>query len=159
MLSSILRLMTSLLLAGWVTLSFADPLTGTEDITDEDVNLRIDTFDEIDQLFKELRFKVVNQRSTDREAALVFSEQLVILSYRLPDMFDLPSSREIFPQSRSHPKIWTRKKYFDRLMEEFVDNLEKIDDEIRDGDLTKAGRLIDITAKGCRRCHNGFRYK
>src|SRR5690554_799144 len=159
MLSNLVRFMASLLLTGWVTTAFAQPQNTTEGISAEDVNLRIDTFDEIDQLFKALRFKVVNQRSTNREAALDYSSKLVKLSYRLPDLFDLPSSRESFPQSRSRPEIWTKKERFDQQLEAFVVNLEKIDDEIRAGDLSRAGRLIDETAKGCRRCHNGFRYR
>ncbi|WP_027848558.1 cytochrome c [Marinospirillum minutulum] len=159
MLSNLVRFMASLLLTGWITTAIAQPQNTTEGISAEDVNLRIDTFDEIDQLFKALRFKVVNQRSTNREAALDYSSKLVKLSYRLPDLFDLPSSRESFPQSRSRPEIWTKKEYFDQQLEAFVVNLEKIDDEIRAGDLSRAGRLIDETAKGCRRCHNGFRYR
>ena len=157
MLSNLVRFMASLLLTGWITTAIAQDTT--EGISAEDVNLRIDTFDEIDQLFKALRFKVVNQRSTNREAALNYSSKLVKLSYRLPDLFDLPSSRESFPQSRSRPEIWTKKERFDQQLEAFVVNLEKIDDEVRAGDLSRAGRLIDETAKGCRRCHNGFRYR
>lgn len=157
MLSIVLRLVASVLLAGWIANAYAEPkVTG---ISAEDVYLRIDTFDEMDQLFKALRFKIVNQRSTNREAALEYSSELVKLSYRLPALFDLPSSREIFPQSRSRPEIWTRKARFDHLLEAFVDNLEVIDDEIRGGDLKQAGRLIDETAKGCRRCHNAYRYR
>lgn len=159
MLSNLVRFMASLLLTGWITTAIAQPQNTTEGISAEDVNFRIDTFDEIDQLFKALRFKVVNQRSTNREAALDYSSKLVKLSYRLPDLFDLPSSRESFPQSRSRPEIWTKKERFDQQLEAFVVNLEKIDDEIRAGDLSRAGRLIDETAKGCRRCHNGFRYR
>mgnify|MGYP001205247760 CR=1 FL=1 len=159
MLSNLVRFMASLLLTCWITTAFAQPQNTTEGISAEDVNLRIDTFDEIDQLFKALRFKVVNQRSTNREAALEYSSKLVKLSYRLPDLFDLPSARENFPQSRSRPEIWAKKEHFDHQLEAFVVNLEKIDDEIRAGDLNRAGRLIDETAKGCRRCHNGFRYR
>ncbi|GLR64982.1 cytochrome c [Marinospirillum insulare] len=159
MLLNRLRLIACLFLVVWFSASPAETDLLDEGISAEEVNLRIDTFDEMDQLFKALRFKIVNQRSTNREAALIYSNQLVTLSYRLPDLFDLPSSREQFPQSRSRPEIWTRKARFDHLLEGFVINLEKIDDEIKDGDLTKAGRLIDETAKGCRRCHNGYRYR
>lgn len=159
MLLNLVRFMASLLLTGWITTALAEPQNTTQGITAEDVNIRIDTFDEMDQLFKALRFKIVNQRSTNREAALEYSSKLVKLSYRLPDLFDLPSSREMFPQSRSRPEIWTKKERFDHQLEAFVVNLEKIDDEIREGDLSRAGRLIDETAKGCRRCHNGFRYR
>ncbi len=125
----------------------------------EDVNLRIDTFDEIDKLFKALRFKVVNQRSTDRQGALELSNQLVELTHHLPDLFAVPSAKEVFPQSRSRPEIWSRKAFFDTQMIEFVEDLKDINDEIKAGSLTKAGQLIDVTAKGCRRCHNSFRYK
>lgn len=159
MLPTLYRSLVCLLVAGWLTSAYAATAVEVQGISVDDVNLRIDTFDEIDMLFKALRFKVVNQRSTNREGALEFSSQLVELSYRLPDLFDLPSSREAFPQSRSRPEIWSRKARFDTLLDEFVDNLEQIDDEIRGGNLTKAGRIIDETAKGCRRCHNGFRYK
>jgi len=159
MVSNLVRFMASLLLVGWVASAYAELESTIQGISAEDVNLRIDTFDEMDQLFKALRFKIVNQRSTNREAALGYSSKLVKLSYRLPDLFDLPSSREMFPQSRSRPEIWTKKERFDHQLEVFVVNIEKIDDEIREGDLTKAGRMIDETAKGCRRCHNGFRYR
>jgi len=159
MVSNLVRFMASLLLVGWVASAYAELESTIQGISAEDVNLRIDTFDEMDQLFKALRFKIVNQRSTNREAALGYSSKLVKLSYRLPDLFDLPSSREMFPQSRSRPEIWTKKERFDYQLEVFVVNIEKIDDEIREGDLTKAGRMIDETAKGCRRCHNGFRYR
>lgn len=125
----------------------------------EDVNLRIDTFDEIDRLFKALRFKVVNQRSTDREGALELSSQLVELAQRLPDLFTVPSANEAFPQSRSRPEIWSRKDFFDTQMFEFIEDFKDIDDEVEKGSLTKVGQLIDVTAKGCRRCHNSFRYK
>ncbi|HKM16160.1 MAG TPA: cytochrome c [Marinospirillum sp.] len=137
----------------------AIPLANAQEISAKDIDLRIETFDEIDKLFKALRFKVVNQRSTNHEAALKFSSQLVELVYRLPDLFDVPSAADAFPQSRSRPEIWSRKTFFDAQMFEFVDNLEDINDEIKAGNLTKAGQLIDETAKGCRRCHNAFRYK
>lgn len=163
MLSSVYRLTVSLLIVGFLSSAYADtPVKKsglTTNITTEDVHLRIDTFDEIDRVFKALRFKVVNQRSTNREGSLEYSSQLVELSYRLPDLFDTLSSRESFPMSRSRPEIWSQKARFDLLMDEFVDNLEQIDDQIKTGDLSKAGRLIDETAKGCRRCHNAYRYK
>lgn len=161
----LLRLVVSLLVVSFITTAYAVTPTietkgvKSKGITNEDVNLRIDTFDEMDRVFKALRFKVVNQRSTNREGALEFSGQLVKLSYRLPALFDLPSSREVFPQSRSRPEIWSQKARFDHLLNEFVDNLEQIDDQIKAGNLTQAGRLIDATAKGCRRCHNAFRYR
>ncbi len=148
------RFIVILLLTGCIANAYAD-----KGITAEDVNLRIDTFDEVDRLFKALRFKVVNQRSTDREGALEYSNELVELTYRLPELFDEPSPREFFPASRSRPEIWSKKERFDLLLDEFVGNLEAIDDEVKDGDLSKAGRLIDETAKGCRRCHNAFRYR
>lgn len=148
------RLIAFLLLAGWLTSAYADRA-----IILEDVNQRIDTFDEVDRLFKALRFKVVSQRSTDREGAMEFSSELIELAYQLPELFNQPSSREIFPHSRSRPEIWSRKVRFDVLLDEFIDNLEVIDDEIKAGNLSKAGRLIDETAKGCRRCHNTFRYR
>lgn len=148
------RLLVILLLTVWLPNAFAEKASLAEE-----VNLRIDTFDEVDRLFKALRFKVVNQRSTDREGALEYSSELVELTYRLPELFDEPSPRELFPASRSRPEIWSKKDRFDFLLDEFVGNLEAIDDEIKEGDLSKAGRLIDETAKGCRRCHNAFRYR
>lgn len=124
-----------------------------------EVDLRIEVFDEIDRLFKALRFKVVNQGSTEREGALAFSGQLIELARRLPDLFTAPSAKDIFPHSRSRPEIWSRKTFFDSQIIDFIEDLEDINDEIKTGSLTKAGQLIDDTAKGCRRCHNSFRYK
>lgn len=135
------------------------PLQAQAEITTEDVSLRIATFDEIDRLFKALRFNVVNQRTTDRPQALSMAGELTQLSYRLPDLFDEPSSREHFPQSRARPEIWTRKAQYDGMLNEFIDNLEKIQQELQAGRMTQAGQLIDRTAQGCRRCHNAFRYR
>jgi cytochrome c556 len=135
------------------------PLQARAAITAEEVAQRIDTFDEIDRLFKALRFKVVNQRSTDRQAAVALSGELVRLAYRLPTLFDEPSSRELFPQSRARPEIWSRKERYDFMMDEFLDHLEKIHEDLRAGRMSQAGQLIDRTAQGCRRCHNTFRYR
>lgn len=146
---------TALLMVSCLVIPFAT----AQEISTHDVDLRIETFDEIDKLFKALRFKIVNQRSTNHQAALKYSSQLVELAYRLPDLFDVPSAADAFPQSRSRPEIWSRKAFFDTQMFNFVDNLEDINDEVKAGNLTKAGQLIDETAKGCRRCHNAFRYK
>ena len=163
MLSNVYRLAVCFLIAGFLSPTFADTpvknLGLTTHITADDVKLRIDTFDEIDRVFKALRFKVVYQRSTNGEGSLEYSSKLVELSYRLPDLFDTLSSQESFPMSRSRPEIWSQKARFDLLMDKFVDNLEQIDDQIKSGELVKAGRLIDETAKGCRRCHNAYRYK
>ncbi|MBE0505775.1 MAG: cytochrome c [Marinospirillum sp.] len=135
------------------------PVAARAEITAEDVNLRIDTFDEIDRLFKALRFKVVNQRSDNRQGAMVYSRELVELSYRLPALFDEPSPREIYPQSRARPEIWNRKARYDFLLDEFLDNLEMIHDHLDKGQMSQAGQLIDRTAQSCRRCHNTFRYR
>ncbi|SFX50234.1 cytochrome c [Marinospirillum alkaliphilum] len=140
-------------LLGWL------PIQAQAEMSARDVDLRIDTFDEIDRLFKALRFKVVNQRSTDRQGAMVYSSELVRLGYRLPDLFDHPSPREMFPQSRARPEIWNRKDRYDFLMDEFLDNLEKIHEDLSAGRMSQAGQLIDRTAQGCRRCHNTFRYR
>lgn len=135
------------------------PLAARAEITAEDVNLRIDTFDEIDRVFKALRFKVVNQRSNNHEAAALLSVELVELSYRLPGLFSEPSPREVFAQSRSRPEIWERKPRYDFLLNEFLDNLEMIHEQLQQGQMSRAGQLIDETAKSCRRCHNTFRYR
>lgn len=147
-------LIAVLLLTSGLTSAYANP-----SVLLEAVNQRIDTFDEVDRLFKALRFKVVSQRSQDSAGAREFSSELVELAYRLPVLFEQESPREVFPHSRSRPEIWSRKVRFDVLLDAFIDNLEIIDDEIAAGNLTKAGQLIDETAKGCRRCHNAFRYR
>lgn len=159
MMSIVLRSILSLLFIGFLSQVQAATPPKKEVASVEDVDLRITAFDEIDRIFKALRFEVVNKRSTNREGAKEYSEQLVELSYLLPDTFNLPSSREIFPQSRSRPEIWSQKARFDGLIDVFIGNLEQIDDLIKTGDLSKAGWLIDETAKGCRRCHNAYRYK
>ena len=125
----------------------------------DDVDLRIETFDEIDRLFKALRFKVVNMRSDDRRGAMVYSEDLVRHAYRLPGLFEEESPREAFRQSSARPQIWKRKQRYDFLMNEFIDNLEEIHDLLDQGQMSAAGRQIDRTAQGCRRCHNTFRYR
>lgn len=125
----------------------------------EDVDLRIETFDEIDRLFKSLRFKVVNMRSQDAEGARAYSEALVRHAYRLPGLFEEESPRERFRQSSARPQIWQRKERYDFLLNEFIDNLEEIDELLVQGDMTAAGRMIDRTAQSCRRCHNTFRYR
>lgn len=138
---------------------FLLPTTAKSDMTAHDVDLRIDTFDEIDRLFKALRFKVVNQRSDNRQGAMVYSRELVELSYRLPALFDEPSPREMYPQSRARPEIWSRKARYDFLLDEFLDNLEMIHEHLDKGQMSQAGQLIDRTAQSCRRCHNTFRYR
>lgn len=125
----------------------------------DDVDLRIETFDEIDRLFKALRFKVVNMRSDDRKGAMVYSEDLIRHAYRLPGLFEEASPREDFRHSSARPQIWERKERYDYLMNEFIDNLEEIHELLNQGEMTAAGRKIDLTAQGCRRCHNTFRYR
>ncbi|SFB89477.1 Cytochrome C' [Marinospirillum celere] len=125
----------------------------------EDVDLRIETFDEIDRLFKALRFKVVNMRSEDHKGAMEYSDQLIRHAYRLPGLFEEPSPREQFPQSRARPQIWDRKDRYDFLLNQFTDNLEEIHELLEQERLTDAGRLIDRTAQSCRQCHNTFRYR
>jgi len=125
----------------------------------EDVDLRIETFDEIDRLFKALRFKVVNMRSQDYKGAQVYSEALVRHAYRLPGFFEEESPRAMFRQSSARPQIWQRKERYDFLMNEFIDNLEEIHELLEQGELSAAGRRIDRTAQSCRRCHNTFRYR
>jgi len=125
----------------------------------DDVDLRIETFDEIDRLFKALRFKVVNMRSDDRRGAMVYSEDLVRQAYRLPGLFEEESPRDTFRQSSARPQIWERKERYDFLMNEFIDNLEEIHDLLDQGEMSAAGRQIDRTAQSCRRCHNTFRYR
>lgn len=128
-------------------------------ISAKEVDLRIEIFDEIDLLFKALRFEIVNRHSTDQAATLEFSTPLLNLGYQLEELFSAPSARDAFPQSRSRPTIWRNKERFDSLMGGFVDNLEQIDDAIQAGDFTQAATTLDQTAKGCRQCHNSFRYR
>lgn len=135
------------------------PTAKSDTISSSEVDLRIDTFDEIDRLFKALRFKVVNQRSDNREGAMVYSRELVELSYRLPALFDAPSPRQAFPQSRARPEIWSRKERYDFLLDEFLDNLEMIHEHLAKGQMSQARHLIDRTAQSCGRCHNTFRYR
>ena len=125
----------------------------------DDVNLRIQTFDDIDRVFKALRFKVVNMRSQDAAGAMTYSEELVGLAYRLPGLFEEESPRELFPQSNSRPQIWSRKDRYDFLMNQFIDRLEKTHELLEQGNMSEAGRMIDRTAQGCRQCHNTFRYR
>ncbi len=125
----------------------------------KDVDLRIETFDEIDRLFKGLRFKVVNMRSQDNVGAMTYSEELVRLAYRLPGLFEEESPRELFSQSRSRPQVWSRKERYDFLMNQFIDRLEKTHELLEQGNMSEAGRMIDRTAQGCRQCHNTFRYR
>ncbi|WP_162299790.1 cytochrome c [Marinospirillum perlucidum] len=125
----------------------------------DDVDLRIETFDEIERLFKALRFKVVNMRSDDQEGAVTYSDEIVGLAYRLPGLFEENSPRQLFPQSRARPEIWERPERYNYLLNQFLDNLEQIDELLREGSMTEAGRKIDETAKNCRRCHDVFRYR
>lgn len=125
----------------------------------DDVDLRIETFDEIDRLFKALRFKVVNMRSDDHKGAMQYSDELIRHAYRLPGLFEEPSPREQFPQSRARPQIWDRKERYDFLLNRFTDNLEEIHELLEQEKLPEAGRLIDRTAQSCRQCHNTFRYR
>ena len=138
-----------------------------------DVDLRIETFDEIDRIFKEMRFKVVHLRSEDREGNLAYAEKLVTLAYRLPGLFESYSSGEKFPQSRAHPRIWSQKDkegFWERWrwsgqpshseqLNLFIDRLEKIHELLEQGDMTGAAAAIDRTAQSCRQCHNTFRYR
>ncbi|WP_404418970.1 cytochrome c [Marinospirillum sp.] len=124
-----------------------------------DVNLRIETFDEMERIFKALRFKVVNLRSEDPDEVMAYSEDLIQYAYRLPGLFEEISPREVFGQSRARPEIWEQKERYDDLMNEFIDNLEEINDLLDQGQMSAAGRQIDRTAKSCRRCHNTFRYR
>jgi|AntRauTorckE6833_2_1112554.scaffolds.fasta_scaffold30563_2 cytochrome c556 len=124
-----------------------------------DVDLRIKTFDEMERIFKALRFKVVNLRSEDPEEVMAYSEDLIHYAYRLPGLFEEVSPREVFRQSRARPEIWEQKERYNYLMNELIDNLEEINDLLEQGQMSAAGQQIDQTAKNCRRCHNTFRYR
>lgn len=128
-------------------------------ISAEAVQQRIDNFDEIEQNFKALRFKLVNQKSTDAKGAKEMSAAMLKLAYELPPLFSQVSSRQNFAFSRSKPDIWTRNALFTQQLNTFIDHLEEIDELIEANNLPAAAQVIDRTAQGCRRCHNGFRYR
>lgn len=146
----------SLILASWLLASFA---LAEGKISAQAVQQRIDNFDEIEQNFKALRFKLVNQKSTDATGAKEMSQQMLNLAYKLPPLFSQVSSRQKFSFSRSKPEIWTRNALFKQQLNEFIDDLEEIDELLDTQQLAAAAKVIDKAAQGCRRCHNGFRYR
>lgn len=148
-----------LLLAAVLFWGFTQARADERAVLAAEVQQRIDAFDEIDQLFRALRFKVVNQRSQDHQGALVYADQLVNLAYQLPGLFEAETPRQVIPFSRARPEIWSRKARYDFLMDEFLDNLEEIQALLRQARLTDAGHRIDRTAQSCRRCHDPFRYR
>lgn len=128
-------------------------------LSPEEVQERIDVFDEIEIQFKALRFKIVNQKSQDATTALEYSRPLVELAYQLEDLFRLPSARNSYPFSRAKPEIWSQKERFDLLLGRFISNLEEIDDLLEAKQIEPAAQLLDTVAKSCRQCHNGYRYR
>lgn len=124
-----------------------------------DVQARIDAFDEIDRVFKSLRFYLVNQRSQSQEELLPLADELLTLSYPLAGLFAEESPRQLFRFSKARPEIWTRKAQFDGQLDRFVEALESIQTALQEGRFSEAARQVDLTAQGCRRCHQAFRYR
>lgn len=156
-LSFFTSIFTGLLTLGLLTSSLAE--ANTKKISAAEVQKRIDLFDEIEREFKALRFEIVNKRSQDVASAKQKSSKMLDLAYKLPALFTVPSSRKEFSFSRSKPDIWNKSQFFTQQLEGFLDNLEEIDELLATNQLKSAAQVIDKTAQGCRRCHNGFRYK
>lgn len=124
----------------------------------EIVAKRQQLFEAIEKTFKELRFNVVNQRTTDLQQAQSDAQRLVQLTSFLPVLFTQPATAAgRVRESHAAPEVWTESTHFKRELNEFLDRMGRIDEELRFGSLNQASDMIDITAKSCRQCHRLFK--
>ncbi|WP_175400948.1 cytochrome c [Terasakiispira papahanaumokuakeensis] len=124
----------------------------------EIVAKRQQVFEAIEKTFKQLRFNVVNQRTTDLQQAQSDAQRLVQLSNFLPVLFTQPATAAgRVQESHAAPEVWTESTHFKRELNEFLDRMGRIDEELRFGSLNQAADMIDVTAKSCRQCHRLFK--
>ncbi len=147
---------TALLLA---TLGLTPAVASDQAQLAQAVEARIERFDEIDRLFKSMRFRVVTPRHQDLEAAYEYAQAMSQQTQGLVELFDHPSDRSQFRFSKARPSIWQNKSDFDAQMLQMQQQFQQLEDLIAAQDVDAAERLIDQTARSCRACHNSYRFR
>ncbi|SEI37544.1 Cytochrome c556 [Allopseudospirillum japonicum] len=122
------------------------------------IKFRIQRFEEVEKTFKALRFEVVVNRSQDRYASYKMANTLADQVQPLLEAFRLRTDQQRFAgKTRARSEIWVHRDEFEEQMIDFIVRTERIAELLRAGNMSEAANLINVTAKGCKRCHRMFR--
>jgi cytochrome c556 len=96
-------------------------------------------------------------RSASPDLALVATkaEQAGDHLKKLAQLFPPGTGRDVVPDTRAKPEVWTQRADFDAAMAALVDATKTMSDDAKRGDVEKVKADWTATAKACGACHGG----
>ena len=74
---------------------------------------------------------------------------------KLEQLFPPGTGRDVVPQTRSKPEVWTQRAEFDAAMKALINSTTAMGDAAKKGDVVKVKAEWPIVAKDCGACHGG----
>lgn len=97
----------------------------------------------------------IRSGSPDLTLVATKAEQAVDHLKKLAQLFPPGTGRDVVPETRAKPEIWTQRADFDAAMTALIDATKTMSDDAKRGDGEKVKADWTAAAKACGACHGG----
>ena len=135
---------------GQVLVDDADAQTAMAEL----VKKRQDAMKQMGEAFRPL-VQIAKQQSTDYDAAIASAEIMNQNAQKIIANFPPGSGRDVVPDSRAKPEVWSKRAEFEAAAEKLVDESVKLIDAAKSKDYETFLAQFKAYGAACGGCHDG----